>query len=215
MEIDHIFIFSNSKGKEADQLVKFGLIEGSNRIHKGQGTTNRKFYFENFFLEVLWVINEEEINESPAKETQLGKRANYKKNGFSRFGLCLLNTAETDELFEGAQIYQPNYFPPEMSIDILPNKENPKLPWTFRLPYRGGKKEMKEPRAHSNQIRKLTKVEFEINELDLQSNFISSFAKEKSIIFKPNLKSNLILEFDYAKQNKVYRNEGLDLTIKY
>jgi len=215
MEIDHIFIFSNNKGKEADELVKFGFLEGSNRIHNGQGTTNRKFYFENFFLEVLWVFNEEEIHQSPVKETQLGKRAIYTQNGFSRFGLCLVNTEETDKLFDGAQTYQPNYFPSEMSIDILPNKENPKLPWTFRLPYRRGKKEMKEPIAHLNQIRKLTSVKFLINEFNLESNFISHFVKEENIIFMPNSRSSLILEFDYKKQNKIYCNEKLDLTIKY
>lgn len=215
MQIDHIFIFSNRNGKEADELVKFGLLEGSNRIHKGQGTTNRKFYFDNFFLEVLWVINEDEINQSPTKETQLGTRAKYAQNGSSRFGLCLVNTEETDELFNGAQIYQPNYFPSQMSIDIIPNKENPKLPWTFRLPYRGGKKEVKEPNAHLNQISRLTKVEFEINEHSIESNFISLFHNVENIIFKPNAKLNLTLEFDYKKQNKKYYIKELDLTIKY
>jgi hypothetical protein len=78
MQVDHIFIFSNNQGREADQLVEFGLMEGSNRIHKGQGTTNCKFYFENFFLEILWVINEEEINQSPALETHLAYRSNCK-----------------------------------------------------------------------------------------------------------------------------------------
>lgn len=55
IEIDHIFIFSNTNGREADDLVSSGLAEGSNRIHKRQGTMNRKFYFENFFLQILWV----------------------------------------------------------------------------------------------------------------------------------------------------------------
>ncbi len=53
MKIDHIFIFSNEHGKEANELVELGFTEGSNRVHKGQGTTNRKFYFENFYLEIL------------------------------------------------------------------------------------------------------------------------------------------------------------------
>jgi len=71
MEIDHIFIFSKNDGKEADKLVEFGLTEGSNRIHPGQGTTNRKFYFENFFLEVLWVIDETEIRSDLTSKTKL------------------------------------------------------------------------------------------------------------------------------------------------
>ncbi len=52
MNIVHIFIFTDDNGKVADELVEFGLIEGSNLVHVGQGTTNRKFYFDNFFLEI-------------------------------------------------------------------------------------------------------------------------------------------------------------------
>ena len=58
MEIDHIFIFTDDKGQVADKLVESGFVEGSNRVHIGKGTTNRKFYFKNFFLEILWVHNE-------------------------------------------------------------------------------------------------------------------------------------------------------------
>src|SRR4051794_34154336 len=58
MDIDHIFIFTDNKGRIADELVSFGLTEGSSRVHQGQGTTNRTFSFENFFLEIVWVHNE-------------------------------------------------------------------------------------------------------------------------------------------------------------
>jgi len=47
MEIDHIFIFVSSKDL-ADELVSFGLTEGSGNVHKGIGTANRRFFFENF-----------------------------------------------------------------------------------------------------------------------------------------------------------------------
>lgn len=197
------------------QLAEFGLVEGSRRTHKGQGTTNRKFYFDNFFLEILWVINEEEINQSPALETQLGQRANFEQNGFSRFGLCLVNTEETDQLFKKAEVYQPHYFPPGMAIDFLSNTDHPKLPWTFRLPYRGGKKGVNEPTRHLNRINKLTRVEFEIGGFTLEADYIACFAEEKGIMFTTNSPLNLILEFDSWKQNKVYRNEDLALTIRY
>ena len=82
MGIDHIFIFSNNNGKEADKLVEFGLTEGSSRIHPGQGTTNRKFYFENFFLEVLWVIDETEIRSELTSKTKLGNVHNLLKMTF-------------------------------------------------------------------------------------------------------------------------------------
>lgn len=215
MDIDHIFIFSDNCGDEADELGEFGLTEGSSRIHPGQGTQNRKFYFENFFLEILWVIDETEIHQTPTLETHLGQRANFNQNGASRFGLCLPNTEETDALFRKAQIYSPSYFPPEMAIDILPNTHNPKLPWTFRLPYRGGKHETTEPTKHPNNIQALTKVEFGISAWDLTADYLSHFAEEEKILFKQSAALTLHLEFDFGKQRKVYQNERLSLSITY
>ncbi len=128
MEIDHIFIFSSNDGKEAEHLVDFGLTEGSSRLHPGQGTTNRKFYFENFFLEILWVVNEEEIQSELTSKTKLWERSQFEKNGHSPFGLCLINSESTDKLFEKSEIYQPNYFPEGMSIDIITNEKHPQFP---------------------------------------------------------------------------------------
>ena len=33
MEVDHIFIFSDNQGKEAQELIDFGFTEGDSRIH--------------------------------------------------------------------------------------------------------------------------------------------------------------------------------------
>ncbi|MEL6846826.1 MAG: VOC family protein, partial [Bacteroidota bacterium] len=92
MLIDHIFIFSDTEGSEADLLVKAGFAEGSSRIHPGQGTRNRKFYFDNFFLELLWVHDEEEIKRSAKRaHQQLWQRSQHKELGLSPLGLCLQN----------------------------------------------------------------------------------------------------------------------------
>jgi hypothetical protein len=140
MDIDHIFIFTDDNGKIADQLVEFGLSEGSSRVHIGQGTTNRKFYFSNFFLEILWVHDVNEIQSALIEPTGLWQRANFKENNYSPFGLCLVNRVETNLLFENAVKYQPEYFPQGLSIDILKNDTQPNLPCTFRLPFKGQKK---------------------------------------------------------------------------
>jgi hypothetical protein len=77
MQIDHIFLFTNDNGKIAEELVQFGLREGSSRVHVGQGTTYRKFYFDNFFLAILWVHNEQELNSEVTKQTGLWQRADF------------------------------------------------------------------------------------------------------------------------------------------
>ena len=83
MEVDHIFILLNNQVNEADELVNFGLTEGSNRAHLGQGIRNRKFYFENFYLEIAWVSNQSELASELTAQTRLWERANQKINGSS------------------------------------------------------------------------------------------------------------------------------------
>jgi hypothetical protein len=214
MDIDHIFIFTDSKGKAADQLVSFGLTEGSGRIHKGQGTTNRKFYFENFFLEILWVHDENEIKSDLVKPTGLWQRANYQTNNFSPFGLCLVNTNETDSLFEKSLKYQPNYFPSGLFIDILTNENQPELPWTFRLPFKEHKKNEVEPTAHTNGIKRLTKAQFTYRNLD-SGNFVEKFKNESKIKFVADSDSKLLLTFDDNAQGRQKEIRELNLTIEY
>ena len=102
-----------------------------------------------------------------------------------------------------------------MSIDILPNTDQPKFPWIFRLPYRGGKKETAEPKNHSNQIQKLTKATFEMETLDANSGYVSQFNKTDNISFKENSNLRVVLDFDFNQQNKSYYFEDLDLLVKY
>ncbi|MBO0932426.1 VOC family protein [Fibrella aquatilis] len=214
MDADHIFIFTDDNGKTADQLVEFGLTEGSNRVHVGQGTTNRKFYFDNFFLEILWVHDTNEIESEKIKPIGLWQRAEFKINNFSPFGLCIINTSETDELFENAFKYQPDYFPQGQTIDILKNENQSSLPWTFRLPIKGQKKNNNEPTKHKNGIGLLTKTTFEHQE-SIKAKFINFFEREQNIEFIKSDRTWLNLTFDNGKQGLATEFLTLKLTIHY
>lgn len=214
MNIDHIFIFTNDNGKVADELVSFGLTEGSNRIHVGQGTANRKFYFDNFFLEILWVHNETEIKSEQTKPTGLWQRAGFKTNNSSPFGLCIVNSDDSQTLFEKAFKYQPDYFPEGMVIDIIKNENQVDLPWTFRLPFKGQKKHENEPTNHRNEISVLTKTIFEYK-LSTENTFLGNFKKEENIQFIQASRNWLTLVFDNGKQRKKQEFEKLRLTIEY
>jgi Rho-binding antiterminator len=61
-ELDHLFICTTIGAPEADRLVAFGLTEGTPNVHPGQGTANRRFFFHNFMLELLWVHNSCQIS---------------------------------------------------------------------------------------------------------------------------------------------------------
>ena len=217
MNIHHIFIFTNPKGKIADELVEFGLTEGSRRVHPGQGTANRKFYFDNFFLEILWVEDQQEFNRELIVSTGLGQRAEYQLNSSSPFGLCLANEPATDSLFAAAYRYQPDYFPTGMTIDVLANNLCPQLPWTFRLPFKTQQKQDAEPRNHVNGVSVLTKAIFEYQTINSESEktYLDCFAGESVIQFIESDRFWLSLEFDNHRQNLQRNFDGLFLTVNY
>lgn len=214
MSIDHIFIFTPDNGQVADELVDFGLTEGSGRIHVGQGTTNRKFYFENFYLEVLWVHNEKEFRSELIEPTGLCQRADFRNRNVSSTGLCLVNSAETDKPFERAFKYQPDYFPKGKAIEILNNEATPSIPWTFRLPFEGQVKNESEPTNHSIGLSKLTKATFEFTDKNADD-FLKHLESEQQLCFVESDRIWLTLTFDDQAKKKSCVFEKLRLTINY
>ncbi len=55
MELDHVFVCTARDAPEAERLRALGLVEGTSNVHHGQGTANRRFFFANAMLELLWV----------------------------------------------------------------------------------------------------------------------------------------------------------------
>ncbi len=125
-----------------------------------------------------------------------------------------MNTDETDKLFENAFKYQPAYFPEGMTIDILKNEHQPSFPWTFRLPFKGQKKNETEPTNHKNGIKELTNVDFFVPTIN-DDNFTQVFLVQEKINFIKSDKLWLTLTFDDAKQGLVKDFEELKLTINY
>jgi hypothetical protein len=215
MNIDHIFITSRSQGKEADQLIEFGFLEGSNRVHTGQGTRNRKFYFENFYLEIVWENNLQELESELIQKSGLTDRVRFWDSGFSRFGLGLENREESDAIFESCEYYQPVYFPNGNPFEVLPNRKNPDLPWTFRGPFKGQKVPYNEPLNHPNGIQFLTRAWFQIPEFVLKSEFVLKLQDHPQLGFETARKPGLILEFDNGIQGGNLEFPELDLVIRY
>lgn len=212
MNIDHIFIFTKPNDIAIEQLTNAGFVEGVGRVHEGQGTANRKFYFENFFLEFIWVINEEEIQSEKIKSMGLWDRANYKHNGYSRFGICFQNDESTDTLFKNAFHYQPDYFPQGKVIEILKHNDKPSLPMMFRLPFKGDIKH-NQPVSHTNGVKKLTAIVFQYTDKIERSYF--EVIPENLIMFRKADETWLVLGFDNLKQQKTIIIEELNLSIQY
>ena len=215
MEIDHIFIFTDVPHVAAEELVAWGLTEGSSRVHPGQGTANRKFYSENFFLEILWVQNEAEITSAPLRASGLWQRAPSADHNASPYGLCLVNTPETAAIFATAVQYQPVYFPAGLAIDVLTQAQNLSLPWTFRLPFTGTKAAAAEPVSHRTGMQQLTRATFGLRQHHEADLFLQQLADQPQIQFAGAPKNTLTLVFDEGRQGKTKHCEALGLTVYY
>ena len=93
-EIDHVLIFSSTGAPEAERLIAFGLTEGSPNRHSGQGTANRRFFFDNAMLELLWVENPEEAQSEGICRLGLWERWSRRGAGACPFGICYRPASE-------------------------------------------------------------------------------------------------------------------------
>jgi hypothetical protein len=153
-EIDHVFICASVGGPEAEQLIAFGLSEGSPNHHPGQGTANRRFFFENAMLELLWVENPEEARNGDVRRLGLWERWSQRTLGASPFGICYRPTRNPTEPppFE-SWTYRPPYAP--ITIAVSATSTDPYQPLLFYLPYlRDVNRD--EPCIHARSIRNLS-----------------------------------------------------------
>jgi hypothetical protein len=133
-ELDHVIIFCNVGAPEASALTDRGLHEGPRNSHPGQGTANRRFFFPNAYLELLWVENRVEAQSPEARETRLWERWQLRAAGACPFGLVFRPGPRGPELPPASWTYKPRYFPPGFSIEVArdpPSNE----PLLFYLPY--------------------------------------------------------------------------------
>jgi len=118
IEIDHLLICTEVGARGADALKAFGLTEGSRNTHPGQGTANRRFFFQNTMLELAWVHDAEEARSEITRRTMLWERCTIRSRDVSPFGIGFHPTsAATDAPFPVWK-YQPAYLPSDISFEI-------------------------------------------------------------------------------------------------
>lgn len=162
LELDHIFILASPGAPEAEQLRALGLSEGSRNVHPGQGTANRRFYFENVMLELIWVEDATEAQSDLAAPTGLWERMRWRESGASPFGVCLRDSeGGAPELPFATQEYRPPYVPPGSAIAIAAGVP-PEEPLLFATPF-GRRPDdavagQREPLHHAAGMRELTAI---------------------------------------------------------
>lgn len=132
MELDHLFLFTHAPEGAAEALRRFGLTEGAPNTHPGQGTSCRRFFFHNAYLELLSVTSEKEIKSPAIAPTKLWERSQYPQTGYCPFGLCFRSSTL---VFEEGWHYHPPYLPEGLFINVASNTNHPVEPMLFELPF--------------------------------------------------------------------------------
>ena len=168
MEIDHIFICTGTKAPAGDLLVEFGLVEGSSNTHPGQGTANRRFYFHNLMLELLWVEDLEEVRNDRTKPMRLFERCLSGTDAVCPFGIAFRPTTGKDETAPfPAWDYHPLYLPDFLKIQVA---EDTLLsePMYFYLSFAQRQDKVpiakREPMDHQVPLREVTAVTVHIHQ---------------------------------------------------
>lgn len=168
--IDHLFILTDIEAGQAERLISLGLVEGSSNVHPGQGTANRRFFFKNAMLELLWVHSEAEATSDPIARTHLWERWLKRDAGACPFGICLRPAMVPSEgsapPSKGVAFpywdYKPPYLPASMSIAVGTNSDVITEPMLFQTPF--GKRpdqftaEKSQPLEHAIDLHEITRV---------------------------------------------------------
>jgi hypothetical protein len=212
MELDHIFIFAKEPDQVSKALHLFGLTEGTSNVHPGQGTACRRFFFHNAYLELVWVINEEEIKNSGIAKTKLWERAQHYLTHYCPFGLCFRNKHQMKNsvtlLFDDGWRYHSPYLPEGQFANIASNQNFPAEPMLFEMPFFGLAPkdyplEKKQPLTHKKEFEVITKVTLTL----------PTTIKDLSTAMKKVISSSIVtvsegedygvaLEFDHGKKEE-------------
>jgi hypothetical protein len=135
--LDHFFILTAPGAPAAERLRDWGLREGPRNDHPGQGTSNRRFFFANAMLELLWVRDAEEAAAGSSHDLQFVQRST--EPHASPFGLIFRQAEEGDQAmpFPGWR-YQPGYFDDSRFFHVAANSTLLNEPlcihWPFAAP---------------------------------------------------------------------------------
>ena len=210
VELDHIFICTEVGAPEADQLVAFGLTKGTSNQHPGQGTANRRFFFHNAMLELVWVHDEREARSPPITLTRLWERWRYRFSGYSPFGVCLRPRVQHAVPGPAALPfttweYRPPYLPPELHIDVATGTAASE-PLVFATPY-GGRpdayhEERRQPLVHPKGVVEITGLRMTLPRGKPISGVVRAVQRAGVVSFESGNEHLAEIEFDHGSKGQ-------------
>jgi hypothetical protein len=203
MQIDHAFICTLPDAPAARRLSAAGLLEGSAGSHPGQGTANRRFFFRNFMLELLWITNKDEALSERGRRLGLYERC-LGGPDICPFGIAFRPDQQAVNLNAGFAWwdYHPVYLPEQMSVQVACNVPLHE-PLLFHLPFltKAAERNQDEPTGHPLGCRNLTGLTVEIPGRRPLSHAAGIINHLSTVHIVHSHRYAMRLEFDHGKQN--------------
>lgn len=206
MKIDHIFIGSVTPNKDSKILMDFGLVEGPPNNHPGQGTANRRFFFQNMYLEFLYIDNDklaQSINTQPSKLYERITKTSADTN-ISPFGFGISPSDNGLKITDYTTWeYKPLFIPPPFKMDVYGNSLTEPMYYYMDFLSDSGKINQK-IFNHSNGIQTISKVELHTPHASLNTKFKQNFHDHDVINYVQSDTHFLKITFDNGTKNQSY-----------
>jgi hypothetical protein len=206
-ELDHLFVAARPQAPEMEALLDLGLAEGTRNRHPGQGTANRRVFFPNVMLELLWLTDLEEAQSDAIRHTYLAERCDPTRADVCPFGVCLRPVDGVDgPLPFETWSYTPPYLPPGMSISVAMNAGELHEPFLFAIPF-GGRPdrypaERQQPLDHPAGLREVTTVKMTLPSALPYSSALRYLYESGLVELVTGKRYRLHLDFDHGAQGR-------------
>lgn len=207
-ELDHLFICTSLGAPEAERLVEFGLTEGAQNTHPGQGTANRRFFFHNAMIELLWLRDSDEARSEAVARTRLYERCLYPLTHASPFGLCLRSASlqDSSDSQSGAARpfdsweYRAPYIPKEVSMYLGSNSESFREPLLVYIPLSRRPDRLppdrRQPIDHPAVLKEITRLRLSLPGTGLYSDALTSVGQFEWVSIEKSEQHLIQISFD-------------------
>lgn len=199
MSVDHVFLAVSRGGLEVEPLVEAGFTEGPPNVHYGQGTACRRFFFDNAYLEFVWLENRAEASSSVVSRTGLGARLG-EGFGLSRIGICVRLSPDLSDPPVSTWAYRPPYLPSGLAIPMAANSTNLEEPLLFFLPT-GIARALTTP-PHQNGARAISRIRVALPAMSKPSPELDWLVGSGLAAFDSAPAESLRVEFDGGPQDR-------------
>ena len=162
-ELDHLFVWTAVGAPEAERLIAFGLTEGTPNIHPGQGTANRRFFFRNAFLELVWVHDPQEAQSEAVRRVRLWEHWSGRISSTCPFGLIFRPAGqEAGKPPFSTWEYRPPYLPEPLCLEVGTNADIFTEPLLFYMAFGRRPEALRQaqpqPLEHAAGVREITRL---------------------------------------------------------